>query len=406
MKERPLRICLINNLFPPVPSGSSHFTNELAQLLAQRGHEITVITARVSQESPYLEEENGIAVFRLPCLLFPRLRIAHNFRWMSYTFTPKNVRRVIKIITERRIQVLHLNGHIFDLALSAVRAKRELRLPLVVTVHAKVQHPHPLYGSLLAVADKHLIKRLVMRHCDEIITPDKNYQEYGVSRYGRDDIHLVPYGVKYPIEIEKLDKSWIEKYRLDSRPLIVSLGHVHEIRDRCDLIRAMPHVLQTYPDTILLIVGETFTQKPVALVRELGLEEKVVFTGFLPHNVALGLVKLAHVEAHWTRQFQGGLGIASLEAMALGKPVMTYTRVDLIGNNLLEDWKDILIAPRNDEVSIANVLIKLIGNEELRGYIGRNAETFVRKYYSWDAVCEKMEAIYYNVAERYPVSHY
>jgi glycosyltransferase involved in cell wall biosynthesis len=312
----------------------------------------------------------------------------------------------MEIVAERRTQVLHLNGHIFDLALSAVRAKRQLRLPLVTTVHAKVQHPHPLYGPLLAAADRFLLGKFVMRHCDEIIMPDKNYQEYGVERYGRDNIHLVPYGVAYPIEVQNVEKSWIEKYRLDTRPFIISLGHVHEIRDRCDLIRAMPHVLQTFPDTILLIVGDIFTQKPVALTRELGLEKNVVFTGFLPHNVALGLVKLAYLEAHWTRQFLGGLGIASLEAMALGKPVMTYTRPDLIGTDLIEDGKDLLIAPRNDEGAIANGLIKLIGDKALRDYIGKNGKTFVRKYYSWDAVCDKMETIYYNVAGKYRTSYH
>ena len=118
-----MRICLLNNLFPPVQSGSSLFTYRLAERLNARGHDVTVITAQFDKSVPSSENQQGIHIYRLPCLLLPQMSIAHNFKWMSFTFTPSNVKRIFGILTDRQVELLHLNGHIFDLALSSVLAR-------------------------------------------------------------------------------------------------------------------------------------------------------------------------------------------------------------------------------------------------------------------------------------------
>jgi glycosyltransferase involved in cell wall biosynthesis len=403
MIAAPMGVCLLNNLFPPIPSGSSQFTYQLAQRLAARGHQVCVITARVKLDWPEVEEgANGVVVYRLPCVQLPQLAIAHNFRWFSYTYTPANIRRIMNIVQERGVEVLHLNGQIFDLALSAVSVKRRLQLPLVLTLHTPVQHPQPVFGGLLSFADRQFIRRLVIRHCDEIVAPDKICEEYIARRYERMDSHLIPYGFDFPVEVEDPDDAWIAKLGLGSRPVIASVGHVHDIRDRCDLIRAMPAVLRDHPDALLLIIGEIYTQRPVRLVEQLGLQRSVAFTGPLPRDVALGIVTLADIEAHWGTL--GGLGIASQEAMALGKPVMSAARPDLLGENRLENWKHLVIIPRGDAAAIAEAVLKLLGDEDLRQRIGRNAQAYVRQHLSWDAVCQQMESIYSLAISRNPDS--
>ena len=47
-----MRICMFNNLFPPVKSGSSHFTLMLSRNLVARGHQVSVVTARLRPNSP------------------------------------------------------------------------------------------------------------------------------------------------------------------------------------------------------------------------------------------------------------------------------------------------------------------------------------------------------------------
>ena len=358
---------------------------------------MTVITAQYEKSLPSSENQHGIQIYRLPCLVLPQMSIAHNFKWMSFTFTPRNVRRIFNILSDKKVEILHLNGHIFDLALSSVLARLRLSIPLVLTIHAAVQHPDPKFGAILKALDCHFVRRFVVRFCDEITVPDTNYQKYVAERYHRQDVHLVPYGMDFPIEAPNLNEQSREKFTAGAAPLIVSLGHVHEIRDRCDLIKAMPYVLDKYPRALLLIIGEVYTRKPVQLVDSLGLRHAVSFTGALPHETALGLVKIADIEAHWARKGIAGLGIASLEAMALEKPVLAFAKSDLIGSVEIENWKHLVIPPRDNPGKIANILIRLIADKALRRQIGEHAKNFVQANYSWQAVCERMEAVYHDM---------
>src|SRR5438874_1872602 len=139
-----MRICMFNNLFPPVKSGSSHFTYMLSKMLAARGHDITVITARLEATQPQ-ERHEGLDIYRLPCLMVPRLEIAHGFKYLSYTFLPGNVKRLLGLCREKRFDVLHQHGQIFDTALSSAYLARKLRIPLTTTIHTPVRHTVPLY---------------------------------------------------------------------------------------------------------------------------------------------------------------------------------------------------------------------------------------------------------------------
>src|SRR5437868_427001 len=107
-----MRICMFNNLFPPIKSGSSHFTFMLSKMLAARGHEVTVVAAQI-RGTASREEIDGIEVLRLPCLMFPQLEIAHGFKYLSYTFLPWNVSRVAALCREKQFDLLHQHGQIF-----------------------------------------------------------------------------------------------------------------------------------------------------------------------------------------------------------------------------------------------------------------------------------------------------
>ncbi|MEO8095826.1 MAG: hypothetical protein ABI632_12970 [Pseudolysinimonas sp.] len=45
---------------------------------------------------------------------------------------------------------------------------------------------------------------------------------------------------------------------LGARPIILSFGHVSPIRSRVPLIRALPHIVQQFPDVRVLVFGEVY----------------------------------------------------------------------------------------------------------------------------------------------------
>jgi len=382
-----------------VPSGSSHFTWDLSRRLVKRGHHVVVITAHAIEDTPAEEVKDGVHIYRLPCIKLPQLKIAHNFKWFTYTFTPSNVRTMRTIIKDHEIEVLHLNGHIFDLALSAIRASRRESLPLVLTIHLEITHSKPIYDWILHFTDRIFVRNVLIRRCRTVVSPDSNMYEYANRTYRRES-EIVPYGVEYPLSFEANGaEELIKRYSIGQRPSIISLGHVHTLRDRVDLIRAMPKVLQRIPNTILLIIGQVYTNDPVRLVDELGLQDNVVFTGPLPRDTALALIQAGDIEAHWLN-VGNSLGIASLEAMALGKPVVAVCREDLLGAPIVKSWENFVPAPIEQPDQIAETLVKILSDKSLQRQIGKAGRELIRDYFTWDKVCERMETVYQNACEK------
>ncbi len=198
--------------------------------------------------------------------------------------------------------MLHLHNHMFDLSFSAVRMRKHFGIPLVVTLHTVIKHSNPIYNAILSPIDRLFLRRWVIRQSDMLIHPDVNIEQYAMEAFGECPGVIIPYG----IAIENPDPQLIETLRnqhnLHGKRVILSLGHVHEIRNRKDLVSALPDVLATHPNTVLLIVGTVATKTPSLLAQQLGVKHAVIFTGAVPHAHIPSYLALADLEAHWLNQ--------------------------------------------------------------------------------------------------------
>jgi 1,2-diacylglycerol 3-alpha-glucosyltransferase len=394
-----LSICIFSNLFPPVVSGSSMFTRDLAHRLSERGHRVTVITAQV--ETALREEAAcGIDVYRLPAIRLPRLPIAHNFKWMTYTFTPRNLEWLRRFFAKGSFDVLHQQNHVFDTILSSSRMARRHNLPLVLTVHTFAQHPNRFFNTLLVALDA-LARRVVFDNADVVVSPDPVVKEYVETRHRVSNSVVIPYGIEVPT-VRSVDAQAIrQRYGLDSGPVVLSLGHVNLLRDRVDLIQAMPLVIQRFPEARLLIVGEVCVKQPIELVKRLGLEDHVIFTGSVPHSQVPAFFALSALEAHTVNSDFPGPGVASMEAMAAGLPVITGEIDARYDFSHFHNWENLVTVPPNRPDRMADALIQLLSDEQLRRRIGENARGMIAQHYSWDAVCEAYLRLYRQIIEQH-----
>jgi glycosyltransferase involved in cell wall biosynthesis len=387
-----MRICMFNNLFPPIKSGSSHFTFMLSKMLAARGHEVSVIAAHI-RGTLASENLDGIDVHRLPCVMMPQLEIAHGFKYLSYTFLPGNVRWAADFCRARRFDILHQHGQIFDTALTSSYLTGKLNIPLVTTIHTPVRHTNPIYESVLKFLDKSIVKKLIINQAQLLIAPDQTVVENITERYQHAWVEEVPYGVDQLESTAEGGAAVRAKYQLGTRPVILSLGHVHNLRDRCDLIAAMPEIIKYVPDVHLLVVGDIYTQKPVELTRNLGLESHITFCGGIPHEEIGNYLAAATIEAHWLSNAPG-LGIAAMEAMAVGKPVVSSIGVDDLGAGMLRPGENIMLIDRGSIASITDAILQLLRDESLRARIGNNGRRLIEEHFSWHSVVDRMEQAY------------
>ena len=127
---------------------------------------------------------------------------------------------------------------------------------------------------------------------------------------------------------KKPNPELIERYQLEGRRVIVCVARLVHRKGQDQLIKALPSILEKFPDAILLIVGQGPIEQMLRnSARQLGVINKVIFTGRVPHGDLADYICLGEVFAMPVRsRFFGfeveGLGIAYLEASACGLPVV------------------------------------------------------------------------------------
>ena len=120
----------------------------------------------------------------------------------------------------------------------------------------------------------------------------------------------------------------IAKYRLEDRRIIVCVARLVHRKGQDQLIQAMPKILESHPDAILLLVGVgPIKQMLENAARQLRITHKIVFAGRISHDELPDYLAMSEIFAMPVRsRFSGleveGLGIVYLEASACGKPVV------------------------------------------------------------------------------------
>lgn len=396
--QSPHRVAMLANLFHPVVSGSSTQVAGLSRALANRGHHVVVITAHVDNSTPPHEVIDGYEVYRVPALHLPKMEIALSFPWLNWVLWPRNLNRIADIIKTHQIDVIHVHNHMFDMAFVAAILKRRLNLPMILTMHTVIKHANAFYNAVLQFLDRYLLGPLVISNADIVVCPDNNMKSYLEHRFSRLDSSLATYGVDPPREVSDDElKKLRDKYQLHHRQVIVSIGHVHAIRNRHELLRALPSVIARVPNVKLVIVGGVFSETPERLVEELGISSHVVFAGAQERDKISAFLKVAEVEAHWLNQDEGtwaSPGLASMEAMYAGLPVLTVANETIYGSGVLEEGKNIVLVQREQIEALSQRLIELLTNQELAKSIGAAAAETCEAHFSWPRTADRTAAIY------------
>ena len=139
----------------------------------------------------------------------------------------------------------------------------------------------------------------------------------------------------------------------------------------------------------VLIVGEGPAENKLrALSERLGIASRVVFAGMrrdIPHLLPM-------MDVFVLPSLYEGFGIAILEAMAAGKPVVAST-VGGIPEFVLAGESGLLVQP-GDSVGLAAAIRGLLAQPEHAKAMGRRGQEHVRKHYSIESVVRQHEQLY------------
>lgn len=120
----------------------------------------------------------------------------------------------------------------------------------------------------------------------------------------------------------------IARYRLDGRKVVLSLGRLassERYKGFDEMLDELPHLIREEPRLVYVIGGDgDDLERLKAKARNLGLEDAVVFTGFVEEAEKADFYRLA--DAFVLAGRGEGFGFVLLEAMACGVPVVASVR--------------------------------------------------------------------------------
>ncbi|MEI7561000.1 MAG: glycosyltransferase family 4 protein [Actinomycetes bacterium] len=195
----------------------------------------------------------------------------------------------------------------------------------------------------------------------------------------------------------EIDLKLIEKYRLQNRRVIVSVGRLVHRKGQDKLIEAMPEILKKYPDAVLLLVGQGPIKSMLdKLIRHHGLENHVIFTGRIQFADLPKYIQLGEIFAMPSRdRFFGleveGLGIVYLEASACGVPVIVG-KSGGAPDAVIEN-KTGLTVDGTSSKEIAEAVCKLLSDTKLAKQMGDEGRKWVVENWRWEIWADKFNKL-------------
>jgi glycosyltransferase involved in cell wall biosynthesis len=342
------RIVILSAFATPYRSGAEACSEEVSAALKGR-YDFTIVTARLSRSLPKKGVlQSGVQVVRvgLGC---------RADKWLYPLLAPFVTLRL-------RPQVIH--------AVLESYAGLALILCKFIVPRTKRMLTCQSTNTTLFVGSMHCFADAITAISNALVTRAK--------KFGRSDVTLISNGLTLQSmpRMQKIPGS------------ILFVGRHEPMKGIDTLLRAFAQV--SVPGTHLRLVGEGSVKKPMeALAKELGIQDRVEFLGFVPMPDVYEEFAQAQIFCGLSRS--EALGNVFLEAQAAECAVIG-TRVGGIPD-IVEDGKTgILTEPDNVEEA-AHAITKLLSDEPLRTALAAEGMRHA-SHFDWSQIAEKYAAVY------------
>jgi glycosyltransferase involved in cell wall biosynthesis len=364
--------------------GIERVIGEFSHALANRGHEVNVITTfNRNGGRNKTEADSNVNILRTNDLrnkfgsigcLFSLDQVSINYYSHEYLGILKNSDIIHTFIpVTGKIPNVPLVSH-FHHDENIRYLKEYLYVPANKYFWSKTYRKSDAVISVSSYSARYLL---------DIGVPEKN-------------IHVLPNSVdttKFRPTVKPRDL----KDRFSGMNILLYVGPITERKGLKYLINAMPAILQENPETILLLVGKGDIPKLKKMAEALGVLNNVIFEGFVPEERLPSYYNACDIFI--LPSLQEGFGIVLIEAMACGKVAIASNNTaipEVIGD------AGILVESKNS-YALAGAISKLLNNTSIRASLELKALERVEKHYSLARVTDQLLNIYNNTINNFRV---
>ncbi|MGB0713655.1 MAG: TIGR04063 family PEP-CTERM/XrtA system glycosyltransferase [Gammaproteobacteria bacterium] len=385
-----------------VPLHSGYTFRTLAILREQRArgwHTDHVTSSKQTGASEPVEEAEGLTFYRT----FPASGLLSKLPVVNQWAVIRDLeRRLDEIIPELKPDVLHAHSPALN-GVAAVRAGRRHGIPVVYEVRAfwedaAVDHGTTTEGSLRYRLTRG-IETWVLKRAQAVTTIAEGLRGDMLARgIPATKVTQIPNAV----DLARFDGTTTrdEELRrelgLDGCAVVGFIGSFYGYEGLGLLVDALPAMLAKRPDVRLLLVGGGFQEANLkAQVTRMGLEDKVIFTGRVPHEQVqryYGQVDVLVYPRLSKRITELVTPLKPLEAMGEGRLMVAS---DVGGHKeLIEDGKNGVLFRAGDASALADAVTGLLDAPERWAAIRAAGRDYVETERNWAAVVARYEDVY------------
>ncbi|AEC52779.1 galactosyltransferase or LPS biosynthesis rfbu related protein [Pyrococcus sp. NA2] len=364
-----LKIALVSDWYFPKIGGVAIHVHNLAIKLSELGHDVSIVTNDVLNGKEEELNKLNIGLVKIPGYVKNELNLS---------LLAKSFRFLVRYL--RGFEVVHSQHAFTPLSLKAIPAGNQLGALTVVTNHSV-----ELENSKVLNAISKMSYPYFKMYLDQVklgIGVSKASANF-LRNFTRAPVVEIPNGVNVNMFNGDGKEEAREKLNIKGK-IVLYVGRLEPRKGVNYLIEAMKHV-----DGTLIVVGDgKMKEFLVRKVRSLGLEGKVKFYGFVPHDILVDLYKASDVFV--LPSISEAFGIVLLEAMASETPIVGTS----VGGIPEIVGKAGIIVPPRDPKALARAINLLLSDERLARKMGKEGRKRVERLYSWDKVAEKTVKLY------------
>jgi len=287
--------------------------------------------------------------------------------------------------------IIHAHSPVLN-ALPALKVGRKLGIPVVYEIRAfwedaAVDHGTTNQGSLRYRATRGLETRAIQR-ADHVFTICEGLRADIVARgIPSSKVTVIPNAVN--VESFQLasppDPVLLDKLGLTGNTVIGFIGSFYAYEGLDLLVAALPQLIAARPDVKLLLVGGGSQEANLRQqAQQLGVADKVVFAGRVPHqdvNKYYDLIKVLAYPRHPMRLTELVTPLKPLEAMAQGQ---LFVASDVGGHKeLVQHNQTGVLFKAGSADALAQSLMGLLNNPALWPVLKTNGREFVENVRNW-----------------------
>ena len=306
------------------------------------------------------------------------------------------VDNLMEIIRGRQIDIVHTHGVRANLV-GRLAAKLAGIKHIVTTVHSVLEQDYP---SFFARQVNRLMERITINSVERFVT---------VSDLLKQDLvgHGIP-AVKITTIYNGVNLAAFRQERVtgDVRkdlgiapdvPVLGMIARFHPVKGHRFFLEAAKTISRVRPDCRFLLVGSgQYRSEVEAMVKQLGLREQVIFTGYREDIVDV----LHSLDILVISSLSEGFGLTAIEAMAMKVPVVA-TRVGGLPEIIKHGSNGILVPPAEGQ-AIAQAVLDLLANPEDSRAMAARAFEHVRENFSVEIMAKNTEQLYCSLMSRKP----